>query len=76
MSPDARQKLRGRAAVVTGGGGGIGAANCSALADEGASVAVCDAREDAARAVADGIRARGGTAEVWSFDVADRAAVE
>jgi len=76
MSPDARQRLRGRVAVVTGGGGGIGEAICRAFTDEGASVAVCDLREDAARTVADRIRASGGTAAAWSFDVADRAAVE
>jgi sorbitol-6-phosphate 2-dehydrogenase len=69
-------KLQGKVAVVTGGGGGIGAAICRALADEGAPVAVCDARGDAAETVAAGIRARGGHAAAWSFDVADRAAVE
>jgi NAD(P)-dependent dehydrogenase (short-subunit alcohol dehydrogenase family) len=69
-------KLQGKVAVVTGGGGGIGAAICRALADEGAPVAVCDARRDAAETVAAGIRARGGHAAAWLFDVADRAAVE
>jgi len=69
-------KLRGKVAVVTGGGGGIGAAICRALAEAGAPVAVCDARMDAARTVAGDIRARGGSADSWSFDVSDRAAVE
>ena len=77
MSPDAQQrKLRGKVAVVTGGGGGIGRAICNALADEGAPVAVCDARMDAARAVADEVRSRGGIADAWLFDVSNRAAVE
>ena len=77
MSPDAQQrKLRGKVAVVTGGGGGIGRAVCNALADEGAPVAVCDARMDAARAVADEVRSRGGIADAWLFDVSNRAAVE
>jgi NAD(P)-dependent dehydrogenase (short-subunit alcohol dehydrogenase family) len=69
-------KLTGRAAVVTGGGGGIGAAICRALAAEGAPVAVCDARRDAAEAVAAEIRGRGGNARAWCFDVTDRAGVE
>jgi NAD(P)-dependent dehydrogenase (short-subunit alcohol dehydrogenase family) len=69
-------KLSGKAAVVTGGGGGIGAAICRALAEEGAPVAVCDSRMDAAKAVADELRGRGGSAEAWCFDVTDRAAVE
>jgi NAD(P)-dependent dehydrogenase (short-subunit alcohol dehydrogenase family) len=69
-------RLDGRTAVVTGGGGGIGAAICRALAAEGARVAVCDQRLEAARAVAAEIAAAGGRAGAWSFDVADADAVE
>jgi NAD(P)-dependent dehydrogenase (short-subunit alcohol dehydrogenase family) len=69
-------RLRGQVAVVTGGGGGIGAAISRAFADEGAVVAVCDMRDAAAKSVADGIRERGRSAEAWAFDVADRAQVE
>ena len=35
-------RLDGRAAIVTGGAGGIGAATARALAKEGASVVVVD----------------------------------
>ncbi len=69
-------KLRGQPAIVTGGGGGIGAGICRAFADEGALVAVCDIRINAARAVAEDIRKRGGTADAWAFDVSDRIQVE
>lgn len=69
-------KLTGRTAVVTGGGGGIGAAICRALAEEGAPVAVCDARRDAAETVAEELRGRGASARSWCFDVTDRAAVD
>ena len=62
--------------MVTGGGGGIGTAVCMALAGEGAAVAVCDTRADAARGVAEAIRAAGRTAMPLDFDVARRAAVE
>jgi NAD(P)-dependent dehydrogenase (short-subunit alcohol dehydrogenase family) len=69
-------RLSGKVAVVTGGGGGIGAAICRALAEEGAAVAVCDARMEAARTVAGEIGQSGARAGSWSFDVSDRAAVE
>ena len=65
-----------KVAVVTGGGGGIGAAICRAFAAEGARVAVTDLRPEAAEQVATEIRATGGQAGAWSLDVAERAAVE
>jgi NAD(P)-dependent dehydrogenase (short-subunit alcohol dehydrogenase family) len=46
--------LDGRAAIVTGGGGAIGAAICRSLAAEGAIVGVADIRPDAADAVVAG----------------------
>jgi NAD(P)-dependent dehydrogenase (short-subunit alcohol dehydrogenase family) len=67
--------LHGRAALVTGGGSGIGEAACRALAGAGASVAVVDLRLDAAARVASAIRAEGGTALALAADVADERAV-
>jgi NAD(P)-dependent dehydrogenase (short-subunit alcohol dehydrogenase family) len=64
-----------RVAVVTGGGSGIGRGLALALAADGASVAVADIRADAARAVADAIRAGGGKAFAVVCDVSDRASV-
>ncbi|HJS84888.1 MAG TPA: SDR family NAD(P)-dependent oxidoreductase, partial [Acetobacteraceae bacterium] len=37
--------VRGQAALVTGGGSGLGAATCEALAEAGANVAVLDRNE-------------------------------
>jgi len=45
-------RLEGHAALVTGGGSGIGAATCRELAAEGARVAVTDLNADTAQAVA------------------------
>jgi meso-butanediol dehydrogenase/(S,S)-butanediol dehydrogenase/diacetyl reductase len=58
--------------IVTGGAGGIGAAAARAIASEGAKVLVADLDELAARRIADGIIADGGTAEAISVDVTDR----
>lgn len=63
--------LAGRAAVVTGGGRGIGAAVAESLAEAGAAVVVCARTRSELEAVAARIRARGGLAEVAAGDVAD-----
>jgi NAD(P)-dependent dehydrogenase (short-subunit alcohol dehydrogenase family) len=62
-------ELRGQAAIVTGGGSGLGAATAEALAAAGARVTVLDLNRAAAEAVAARI---GGLAA--SCDVADAAA--
>lgn len=58
--------IKGHAAIVTGGGSGLGAATAMALAREGAKVAVLDVNSDGAREVAGKI---GGIAV--KCDVAD-----
>ncbi len=63
-------------AIVTGGGGGIGAAICRRLADEGAHVVVCDIAEELADAVVADIRERGGRAETAAVDITDPAACQ
>ena len=44
--------LQGRTALLTGGAGGLGQAVASALAEQGASVAIADLRPDAAQSTA------------------------
>jgi NAD(P)-dependent dehydrogenase (short-subunit alcohol dehydrogenase family) len=69
-------KLRGRVAVITGGGSGIGEEICRAFADQGARVAVTDVNDKAAERVASEIVNNGGIA-IWKvMDVADSSAVE
>lgn len=69
-------RLNGKVAIVTGGGGGIGGATARALAREGAAVLVVDVNEEAANAVADGIRDAGGVAESSRADLSEEREVE
>ena len=63
----------GKLALVTGASGGIGAAVAAALAAQGAHVALHYNRgEAAARAVADAITAKGGTAFLVQGDITQR----
>jgi 3-oxoacyl-[acyl-carrier protein] reductase len=69
--------LAGKAAIVTGGRGGIGAAIALALAKEGCDVAVVDrVADDSAHAVARGVEAAGRRSAVFEADVRDFAAAE
>ena len=65
-----------RVAVVTGGSKGIGREVAERLAAAGQSVVVVGGRDEAeAKAVADGIVSRGGSAVATTADVADERAV-
>jgi 3-oxoacyl-[acyl-carrier protein] reductase len=63
--------LRGRVALVTGGGGVIGGASARALAHAGADVAIVDLRLEAARAVAADVVSLGSRAFAVAADAAD-----
>jgi NAD(P)-dependent dehydrogenase (short-subunit alcohol dehydrogenase family) len=63
--------LSGRVALVTGAGQNVGEGIARMLARHGAAVAVNDALEERASAVADRIVREGGTAGVAPFDVTD-----
>ncbi|MFC4138666.1 MULTISPECIES: SDR family NAD(P)-dependent oxidoreductase [unclassified Microbacterium] len=69
-------RLQNKKAIVTGGAGGIGRATSLAFAAEGASVAVVDLNADAAEAIAEEIRAAGGTAIALAADVSSEADIE
>ena len=69
------REVMGRTAVITGAGSGIGRALALELAGRGARIAVSDVDEVAAKDTAEACRARGGQAQEWRLDVADREAV-
>lgn len=68
--------LRGRVAVVTGAGGGLGKAGASLLAEAGAHAIVVDWNGQLADQTAAEITAAGHSAEAATVDVSDRAAVD
>jgi NAD(P)-dependent dehydrogenase (short-subunit alcohol dehydrogenase family) len=68
-------EIRGKAAVVTGGGSGIGMGLAKELSRQGASVAVADIILDKAEQVAEEIRAEGGDAIAIHCDVCERSSI-
>jgi NAD(P)-dependent dehydrogenase (short-subunit alcohol dehydrogenase family) len=61
--------LAGAAAIITGGGSGIGRATALSFARRGARVVICDLRAERAAAVAEEIAAAGGSAVGVGGDV-------
>jgi NADP-dependent 3-hydroxy acid dehydrogenase YdfG len=66
------QLLEGTVALITGASSGIGAATASALATQGATVALAARRRVQLEELAAGIRESGGTALVLECDVTDQ----
>lgn len=65
--------LNDRVIIITGAGGGLGAAHARVLAAEGGCIVVNDINQQSARAVVDEIQAAGGKAIVNTSDITDYA---
>jgi NAD(P)-dependent dehydrogenase (short-subunit alcohol dehydrogenase family) len=69
-------ELKGKVAVVTGAGSGIGEAIATLFARQGAHVAVLDLDDSAAARVVEKIRGADGHADAWSCDVSSASSVK
>ncbi|MGE4484380.1 MAG: SDR family NAD(P)-dependent oxidoreductase [Oscillospiraceae bacterium] len=68
--------LTGKVAIVTGGGGSIGGAICTVLAEAGATVIAADVRAEFAQKKVDEITAAGLSAFPQVVDTCDKSSVE
>src|SRR6202521_4538005 len=68
--------IRGRTALVLGGGGGLGGAIAHALATEGVRIAVADIDAAAVKRSVDHIEANGGEAIGLAWDISDLTVVD
>lgn len=68
--------LEGKAAIVTGGGSGLGEATAAALAEEGVAVAVVDLSAERAESVAARLRDTGANVIAIAADVSDASQIQ
>jgi 3-oxoacyl-[acyl-carrier protein] reductase len=68
-------QLRGKVALITGAGGGIGRETARLFAAEGMTVAAADVREETAAETLATVRQAGGTGITVALDVTDEASV-
>ena len=71
-----KQKIRGRVALVTGAGSGIGRATSLELSREGCVLVLWDINSAGNEETREMIERAGGTASTYTVDVSDRSALE
>lgn len=71
-----KTELRGKVAIVTGGGQGIGRAICLALAKEGADIVVADIQADSSNETVGMVQKLGRKSAFFETDVSDEQSVK
>jgi 3-oxoacyl-[acyl-carrier protein] reductase len=69
------RSIEGQTAIITGAASGMGRATAYVFADAGARLALADRNAEGVAAVADEIRAAGGTAHAYDIDLGDGDAI-
>ena len=69
-------RLKGKVALITGAGQGIGAATACKFAREGAAVVVCDVDQASLRDVTEACRQAGAETAAYCIDITDRLGVD
>ncbi|HEX3886313.1 MAG TPA: SDR family NAD(P)-dependent oxidoreductase [Phenylobacterium sp.] len=70
------RSVAGSVAFITGAASGMGRATAEVFAAEGAHVALTDIAAESVREVADDLVHRGFSAEAWTLDISDGAAIQ
>ena len=70
------RSVKGLTVLVTGAASGMGRATAEVFAAEGAHVACVDIQAESVREVADDLVHRGFSAEAWTLDISDPAAIQ
>jgi len=70
------RSVKGKVAIITGAGSGMGAATAKVFAEEGVKVVATDVNLEAVMRVSEEIKSNGGVCQAIKLDVTDKAEIE
>ena len=70
------RSVKGKVAIITGAGSGMGAATAKVFAEEGVKVVATDVNLEAVMKVSEKIKSNGGVCQAIKLDVTDKAEIE
>lgn len=70
------RSVKGKVAIITGAGSGMGEATAKVFAEEGVKVVATDVNHEAVSRVSEEIRSNGGVCQAIPLDVTDKIAIE